>query len=136
MTGTAHSIDVIIPTYRPDERLIRCLELLGAQTVAPSRIHIVNTEQRFFDELMENRVIPASVRDITEITHISAREFDHGGQRCLRRWKDLLRLTQKNGNRWGFPAGRRSSGSLTAGSSRRPMPGRSEEYWKYRDTDT
>ncbi|MCR5509885.1 MAG: glycosyltransferase [Lachnospiraceae bacterium] len=81
MTGAAHSIDVIIPTYRPDERLIRCLELLGAQTVAPSRIHIVNTEQRFFDELMENRVIPASVRDITEITHISAEKFDHGGTR-------------------------------------------------------
>ena len=64
MTGTVHSIDVIIPTYRPDEKLIRCLELLGAQTVAPTRIHIINTDRRFYDELMENRVIPASVRDL------------------------------------------------------------------------
>ena len=81
MTGSAHSIDVIIPTYRPDERLIRCLELLGAQTMPVTHIHIINTERRFYDELMENRVIPASVRDITEVTHITPEEFDHGGTR-------------------------------------------------------
>ena len=38
-------IDVIIPVYRPDEKLHRLLLALERQTVKPSRILLVNTER-------------------------------------------------------------------------------------------
>ncbi len=79
----AAGIDVIIPTYKPDERFLRCLELLGTQTVRPSRIIVINTEQAYYDALLKNRSLPWSVRDITEVTHIDKKDFDHGGTRRM-----------------------------------------------------
>lgn len=75
------TVDVIIPTYKPDETFIRCLELLGAQTYPISHIHIINTGHEFFDALMKDRSIPRSVRDIISVNHISPDDFDHGGTR-------------------------------------------------------
>ena len=43
-------IDVIIPVYRPDEKLHRLLLALERQTVKPSRILLVNTERELFDD--------------------------------------------------------------------------------------
>ena len=36
-------IDVIIPTYHPDEKLERCLRMLKRQTIQPQRILLINT---------------------------------------------------------------------------------------------
>ena len=81
MTTAPRSVDVIIPTYKPDERLIRCLELLGSQDYAVSHIYLINTGREYYDSLMEGRVLPASVRDIVDVKHITPDEFDHGGTR-------------------------------------------------------
>ena len=84
MTASAgRSVDVIIPTYRPDERFIRTLELLGASSYPIAHIRIINTERRYFEDLMEERSIPASVRSITSVIHITPEEFDHGGTRRM-----------------------------------------------------
>ncbi len=51
----AEEIDVIIPVYRPDEKLHRLLLALERQTVKPSRILLVNTEREFFDDACVTR---------------------------------------------------------------------------------
>ena len=68
-------IDVIIPTYRPDEKLDRCLRMLRKQTVAPNRILLINTEETLFHS-KEFKKLPQG-----EIIHITKPEFDHGGTR-------------------------------------------------------
>ena len=46
------TVDVIIPTYRPDKRLFRILERLHAQTYPVQRIILVNTEEAYYKELI------------------------------------------------------------------------------------
>ena len=41
-------IDVIIPTYKPDEKLDKNLRMLRRQTVQPDKILLVNTEEALF----------------------------------------------------------------------------------------
>lgn len=69
------SVDVVIPTYRPDGRLDRLLTRLSKQSVTPGRIIIMNTEKDLFR--------CQCARDIPnlEIHHISKASFDHGGTR-------------------------------------------------------
>lgn len=73
-------IDVVIPTYRPDERLITMIKRLREQTMAPNRIVLINTEQRYIDNLLRGRSYD-SVGKYIEIINVSAREFDHGATR-------------------------------------------------------
>ena len=70
-------VDVIIPTYHPDERFQKCIKMLLQQTVPPETIRIVNTEKRFWKKEIEN-LSPDIV-----VTHISKQEFDHGASRNL-----------------------------------------------------
>ena len=70
-------IDVIIPVYRPDEKLHRLLLALEAQTVKPSRILLVNTEEALFDP----RCLEGT-RGV-QVVHIRKSEFDHGGTRHM-----------------------------------------------------
>lgn len=42
-------VDIIIPVYRPDKRLLALLDGLKKQTVPINRIYLINTEQRYFD---------------------------------------------------------------------------------------
>ncbi len=86
MASGIRTADVIIPAYKPDDKLIRCLEMLGRQTYPVSRIFIINTGREFYEEFMRERTIPASVRNITDVIHIKPEEFDHGG---TRRWAVL-----------------------------------------------
>ncbi|MBQ6576059.1 MAG: glycosyltransferase family 2 protein [Lachnospiraceae bacterium] len=67
--------DVIIPTYKPDEKLIALLDALKKQSVPPSRIVIINTEKRYLDTLMAGRQDLLSGVDVINITED---EFDHG----------------------------------------------------------
>ncbi|MDO4324072.1 MAG: glycosyltransferase [Lachnospiraceae bacterium] len=70
-------IDVIIPVYRPGRELSSLLFKLKEQTLPPSRILLVNTEKRFFDEnCLKN------FPDI-EVVHITKGEFNHGGTRHM-----------------------------------------------------
>lgn len=68
-------IDIIIPTYHPDEKLERCLRMLKRQTIQPQRILLINTEEEFF----HSKVFPTLKQG--EIVHITKPEFDHGGTR-------------------------------------------------------
>ena len=73
-------IDVIIPTFKPDERLITIIKRLREQTVSPNRIVLINTEQRYIENLLRGRSYD-SLGKYIEIINVSAREFDHGATR-------------------------------------------------------
>ena len=70
-------IDVIIPVYRPDEKLHRLLLALERQTVKPPRILLVNTERELFDDACLKGT------EHVEVIHIRKSEFDHGGTRHM-----------------------------------------------------
>ena len=77
-TGTAGnklSVDVIIPSYKPDEKFQKILERLGKQTVRPGHIFVINTEEQYFKEEKYPKL------DNLTVIHISKKEFDHGGTR-------------------------------------------------------
>ncbi|HEX3022455.1 MAG TPA: glycosyltransferase family 2 protein [Lachnospiraceae bacterium] len=79
------SVDIIIPTYRPDDEFYILIEKLLRQTVSSqgrtsndtflNKILIINTEAQYFDETKlesDERI---------EVIHITKPEFDHGGTR-------------------------------------------------------
>ena len=69
------TVDVVIPTYKPDRRLFSLLRTLERQTYPIEKIIIINTEKEFLDE--------DYIKGISnlEIHHIRKNEFDHGGTR-------------------------------------------------------
>ena len=71
------TVTVIIPTYKPDEKLPKLLERLTKQTVLPEQVLIINTEQQYFHE--------KTLKNISnvKVCHISKKEFDHGGTRDM-----------------------------------------------------
>lgn len=70
-----NQIDVIIPTYRPDERVVLLVRRLLKQSRRPDHIYLVNTvSESFPKELTE---FPEEVI----VTHIRPEQFDHGGTR-------------------------------------------------------
>lgn len=68
-------VHVIIPTYKPDEKLDKNLAMLKKQTLRPDRILLINTEE----ELFQSKVFPTLEQG--DIIHIPKSEFDHGGTR-------------------------------------------------------
>ena len=76
------TVDVIIPTYKPDERLITIIYKLLEQTNVPRRIVLVNTEQKYLESLLRGRDYD-SFGKYVEIRHVSEWEFDHGTTRNL-----------------------------------------------------
>ncbi len=74
------TVDVIIPTYKPNEKqfmeLIDCLE---KQTYPVHKIIIMNTEERYFSSLVYGNRF--ELEHNVSITHISKMEFDHGHTR-------------------------------------------------------
>ncbi|MBQ4536159.1 MAG: glycosyltransferase [Lachnospiraceae bacterium] len=73
-------IDVIIPLYKPDKTLFALIEMLNRQTVPVNRIILMNTEQKYFEQLMYGVRLKERYRNV-EVVHLSQREFDHGGTR-------------------------------------------------------
>ncbi len=69
------SIDVIIPTYHPDEKYVKLLEMLEKQEYPVNRIIVLNTEEQYY----QKEKYPAP--DNLTVIHISKDEFDHGGTR-------------------------------------------------------
>ena len=72
--------DIIIPTYKPDEGFITILRALKRQTVAPNRIVIINTEEKYLLPL-----IAGYEQDFSNVTviNIPESEFDHGMTRNM-----------------------------------------------------
>lgn len=73
-------VDVIIPVYRPDKKLFALLNALNKQTLRPQTIILMNTEKKYFDELVWGTDFPQRYPNV-EVHHISKEEFDHGGTR-------------------------------------------------------
>ena len=75
-------VNVIIPTYKPDEKFLKLISRLEKQTVKPERIIVVNTEQKYFDRLIYGTHFLEEHKTV-ETHHISKREFDHGKTRHI-----------------------------------------------------
>ncbi len=76
------TVDVIIPTYKPDISFLRLLDDLQKQSVRPSKIIIMNTDKVFWDRLVEKSgEDPLDKYDNIIIRHVTKTEFDHGDTR-------------------------------------------------------
>lgn len=73
-------IDVIIPTYKPDNRFLQLVEALNRQTVKPDRILVINTEEKYYNTLVYGTRFK-EVNTNVEVIHIGRREFNHGKTR-------------------------------------------------------
>lgn len=71
------SVDVIIPTYKPDEKLTKLVSALQKQTYPIDHILVINTEEQLWN--------PSLILDMNrvEIFHIKRSEFNHGATRRL-----------------------------------------------------
>ena len=74
--------DVIIPVYKPTEKLFQLLDMLQKQTTEVNEIILVNTEKQYFELLMPEEQWKEKYKKI-QITHITKAEFDHGRTRNL-----------------------------------------------------
>jgi rhamnosyltransferase len=72
-----YKVDVIIPTYRSDEKLDRLLNMLYRQTVKPNRVILLHTIEQ---EGQEQKIPVIEGSNITVIP-IHKKDFDHGGTR-------------------------------------------------------
>ena len=78
------TVDVIIPTYKPDISLFTLIEDLEKQSHAPEHIIIVNTEERYWNQLKEKSGVDITAKfDNIILRHVSKEEFDHGETRNL-----------------------------------------------------
>lgn len=88
------TIDVIIPVYKPDEKLDKLLERLQRQTRKPNRIILMSTRDGSEAEREEKL---GNIPNIS-IYHLEKEEFDHGGTRnrgaSLSEAEFLLFMTQ------------------------------------------
>lgn len=77
---TVRTIDIIIPVYKPDKSFLTLIESLEKQTVPVNRIILLNTEQKYFERLIYGTSFLEKYRNVY-VTHLSKREFNHGGTR-------------------------------------------------------
>ena len=73
-------VDVIIPVYRPGKELFSLLDALERQTVRPEQIILMNTESKYFEQLVEGMDFQQKYPEVS-VHHITKMEFDHGGTR-------------------------------------------------------
>lgn len=73
-------VDVIIPVYKPTERFLKVLELLNEQSLPVSHIILINTEKKYFDQLVKGTDFFEKNKKVL-VKHISKEEFDHGKTR-------------------------------------------------------
>lgn len=73
-------VDIIIPLYKPGKELFTLLDRLKAQTFPINRIILMNTEEKYFTQLVYGTDFVDRYRNV-EVYHLSKREFDHGGTR-------------------------------------------------------
>ena len=76
------TVDVIIPTYKPDISLLTIIDDLEKQSLRPEHIIIMNTEEKYWDHLIEKAGSdPLEKYDNIIIKHVTKKEFDHGETR-------------------------------------------------------
>lgn len=68
-------VAVLVPTYRPDKKFSRLLQMLGRQTYPVKQLIIMNTDRSLWNEGGYDG-IPG-----LEVHHVTKEAFDHGGTR-------------------------------------------------------
>ncbi len=76
------AVDVIIPTYKPDQQFLLLMDRLEKQAVRPDKIIIINTGKAYFEQLITEKAF-LDIYDNAVIVHVGEPEFDHGGSRNL-----------------------------------------------------
>ena len=76
------TVDVIIPTYKPDFNFCLLIEKLNKQTININKIIIMNTEEKYFDSMFHGSHYLVEHKNL-DIRHISRKEFDHGKTRNI-----------------------------------------------------
>lgn len=71
------TVDVVIPTYKPDDTYIQLLKRLAVQDYPITRIIVMNTNEEYY-HAKEYPVLPQ-----LEVHHVDKSEFDHGATRDL-----------------------------------------------------
>lgn len=74
------TVDVIIPTYKPNKDFFKLIEALEQQTVKPESIWLINTEEKYLNNLLYGTSFKEKYGNIL-IKNISYREFNHGRTR-------------------------------------------------------
>ncbi len=74
-------VDVIIPTYKPDQKFLDLMEKLAHQTVPVQKVIIMNTEQKYFDRLTYGTSFSKKYKNVV-VKHLSKREWAYEEQRC------------------------------------------------------
>ncbi len=74
-------VDVIIPVYRPDQTFFRLIERLETQTMPVRRIIVMNTEEKYFTQLIYGTKFLEQHQQV-KVCHLSKKEFDHGRTRA------------------------------------------------------
>ena len=76
------TVDVIIPTYKPDIALLRLIDDLERQSVRPGKVIIMNTEEKYWEDLLsKSKENPQEKYDNIVVEHVTKAEFDHGETR-------------------------------------------------------
>lgn len=75
-------VDVIIPVYKPDNKLVRIIKLLHKQSVKINKLILINTEKKYFDDFFADSDLLDRYDDII-IRHITSQEFNHGATRRM-----------------------------------------------------
>ena len=78
------TVDIIIPTYKPDETLCLLLHKLQGQTFVVHRVIILNTEEELWKQAVAAYPIEQVLKELPceyEVFHIAKKDFDHGGTR-------------------------------------------------------
>lgn len=73
-------IDIIIPVYKPDKSFFELIEKLETQTVPVHKIILMNTEEKYLEQLLYGKRFKEIYRNV-DVYHLSKKEFDHGRTR-------------------------------------------------------
>lgn len=68
-------VAVLVPTYRPDKKFSRLLQMLGRQTYPVKQLIVMNTEKSLWNEGGYDGIFGL------EVHHVAKEAFDHGGTR-------------------------------------------------------
>ncbi|MCR5502261.1 MAG: glycosyltransferase family 2 protein [Lachnospiraceae bacterium] len=73
-------VDVIIPVYRPTEKLLTTLLMLERSKVPAGRVIVINTGREHWEKFFSSYDVCARY-PFLEVHHIEKEDFDHGGTR-------------------------------------------------------
>lgn len=79
-------VDIIIPTYKPNDTFCLLLQKLREQTFVVHRLILLNTEERLWEEAGAKYPIEECLAALPfpyTLTHVTREAFDHGGTRNL-----------------------------------------------------